>query len=698
MRSGVPIETETATDEIDLSGVGRALSRKRWWVIGPTLLAFLGAAIFVNVVKPRYTAEARLLLENQDDFYARVDKSERMDANGPDAEGVQSQIQLLTSRDLARRVIKRLGLQGNVEFDPVANGVGVLTRVMVLLGLTRDPTQMSPEDRILEKFGEKLSVLSPTKTRVLSIEFSSRNPDLAAQGANAVADAYIEMQQDAKRDIARTAAQSLASLVSDLHTRVADAEAQVEDYRARTGLLVGANNTVIPTQQLGELNNQLSNARAVQADAQAKANILRDMLRQNRIGDIPDVANNEVMRKIFEQRVALRAQLALESRTLLPQHPRIKELEAQLRDLDLQWRGAAERTARTLENEARIASVRVDNLNKVLEDQKRVAGAAGAEEVKLRDLERRARLLKDQLETETAKYQEALARERVKATPADARIIQRALAPQFPSFPKKLPIIAFSTIASLILSCGAIIAGELLTGRARVEAPTTPLRAPETGPAPLEIEETPAALEEPAVENHEEATEPVAAKGDAGAEAVRRIDTARAVKSSVKVLVAPCGKEGKPVETAIILARTLSRRGRTLLAAADRGAAAFDALAHSPDGPPLGMSDLLAGEADFAQVIHRDVESRLHVMPCGVSQGEERYELALIVMALAHTYDFLVFAASAEQAKRLAPHVDLGFVVGGDEAAETLREELSQEGCDAHLLEEVESLDDLAAA
>lgn len=693
MRSGVPSETEATTGEIDLSGIGRALARKRWWVIGPTLVAFIGAVAFVNLVKPRYTSDAKLLLENQDSFLTRVDKGERVSATEPDAEDVQSQIQLLTSRDLARRVIKQLGLQGNQEFDPLANGVGALTRVMVLLGIARDPTRMSPEDRILEKFGEKLAVLSPTKTRVLSIEFSSRDPDLAARGANAVADAYIEMQREAKRDLARSAAQSLATLVSDLHTRVAEAEAKVEDYRAKTGLLIGSNNTVIPTQQLGELNNQLSIARGAQADAQAKANLLRDMLRQNRIGEIPDVANNEVMRRIFEQRVALRAQLALESRTLLPQHPRIKELNAQLSDLDMQWRAAAERTAHTLENDARIASARVENLTRALEDQKRVAGAAGSEEVKLRDLERGARLLKDQLEAETAKYQEAVARERVKATPADARIIQRALAPQIPSFPKKIPITAFATLAAFILSAGAVVAGELLSGRARMssrdfaeeDAPETP---PPASPAP--VGPAPAGGSAPAK---------TIDKGwrRSDAEALRRIESARAVSSCVKVLVTPCEAGGKPIETAIALGRSLARRGRTLLVAADAGVRSLDALVHSPGRTPKGLSDLLTGGADFTEAIHRDIGSRLHVMPGGVAEGAERDDLSLVVAAVAHTYDFVVFAASAAQALDLAWHVDIAFVLGGDAAAEALRATLAEEGADAHLLEDAASPGELAA-
>ena len=299
MRSGYAANDDGATNDVDLSAIGRVLLKRRWWVIGPTLAAFVGALIFVNVVKPRYSADARLLLENQESFLTRADKGERVDPTAPDAEAVQSQIQLLTSRDLARRVIKTLGLQGNPEFDPLADGMSALTRVLVLLGIVRDPTRMSPEDRILEKFSDRLAVLSPTKTRVLSVEFTSRDPDLAARGANAVAETYIEMQQEAKRANARAAAQSLATLVADLKTRVAEAEARVEDFRSRSGLLIGSNNAVIPTQQLGELNNQLSSARAVRADAEAKAKLLREMLRQGRVGDIPDVANNEMMRRIL---------------------------------------------------------------------------------------------------------------------------------------------------------------------------------------------------------------------------------------------------------------------------------------------------------------------------------------------------------------------------------------------------------------
>ena len=718
-------DDSSVTGEIDLARIARAISAKRWWVIGPTVAMFAGSTIFVNVVKPRYSAEARVLLENQENFIPRADKTERVAEILPDPEAVQSQIQLLTSRDLARRVIKTLDLQGNDEFDPLAKGMGATTRALVMLGLARDPTQTTPEDRILETFGDKLNVLSPTKTRVLSIEFTSRNPDLAAKGANAVAEAYLEFQQDAKRDHARGAANSLAALVAQLRARVAEADVEAEQFRAKSGLLVGSNNTTINAQRLSDLNTQLSLARSAQADAQAKARLLRDMLRQNRVGDIPDVANNEVIRRLLEQRVTLRAQLALESRTLLPGHPRIKELQAQLQDLDAQGRAAAERVARTLENDAHIAGARVENLTRALEEQKTVVGAADADDVRLRDLERTARLYKEQLESAAAKYQEAMARENSQATPPDARIFQRALAPQIPSFPKKVPIVSFATLSALILSIGGILAGELLSGRSRV-APSAPRLAGEAvEPAPANGGRTNPTLAEnysdtptpPAANEDGDETQPApelrleptwaSASDDtppggertvaAKARIVEKIDTGRLSSPSVKVLIAR-GDDGPSASgTALAVARALARRGSAVLVAADPSDRTFDGLLAGGLENPKGWRDLLSGAGEFGEVIHRDSGSRLHIIPTGVDDGEPRYDIAMTVEALARTYDFVVFTTTdAANTLRFAPMFDTILLRDADPAAGRLFDALSRFHADVSLIED--ALEELVAA
>ena len=117
---------------------------------------------------------------------------------------------------------------------------------------------------------------------------------------------------------------------------MAEAESRVEDFRSKSSLFVGTNNTTLSNQQMGELNTQLNNARALKSDAESKARLIREMLQSGKPIEASEVLNSELIRRLSEQRVTLRAQLAEQSSTLLDGHPRIKELKAQLADLDRQ--------------------------------------------------------------------------------------------------------------------------------------------------------------------------------------------------------------------------------------------------------------------------------------------------------------------------------------------------------------------------
>src|SRR5262249_35494472 len=157
------------------------------------------------------------------------------------------------------------------------------------------------------------------KSRVIAIEFDSEDPDLAAQAANTIADTYLAMQQAAKQEQSRTASAWYANKIDEMRKAVADAEAKVEQYRAQANLFVGTNNTTLSNQQLGDFNAQLAAARGQKADAEVKARIIRDALRAGGAVEFSDIINSELMRRLSEQRVALRAQLAEQSSTLLDQ-------------------------------------------------------------------------------------------------------------------------------------------------------------------------------------------------------------------------------------------------------------------------------------------------------------------------------------------------------------------------------------------
>src|SRR5262249_15541622 len=187
-----------------------------------------------------------------------------------------------------------------------------------------------------------------------------------------------------------------------------------------------------------------------------------------------DVFNSEIIRRLSEQRATLRGQLAEQSSTLLERHPRIKELKAQIGDLDLQIRHEAERLVRGLENDARIADARVQALSANLDQLKRQAASTNEQDVELRALEREAKAQRELLESYLARYREANARESIATAPPEARIISPAVVSNTPVFPKKVPAVLVVTLATLLLTSGLVVTGELLGGSSlpRLRSPT----------------------------------------------------------------------------------------------------------------------------------------------------------------------------------------------------------------------------------
>jgi succinoglycan biosynthesis transport protein ExoP len=226
--------------------------------------------------------------------------------------------------------------------------------------------------------------------------------------------------------------------------------------------LVGANNTTLNNQQLGELNSQVAAARGQKADSETRAKITRDMLRRGETSELSDIVNSELIRRLSEQRGVLRAQLAKQSTQLLDRHPRIMGLKAQVGDLDKQIRGEAEKLARSLENDARVASARVDASSADLDLVKKQAATTGEQDVQLRGLQRKAKAQRDLLESYLAKYGETTARETIGNALADAKIISAAIPSNTPYFPKKVPIVSVATLITFILCAGLVATGELL--------------------------------------------------------------------------------------------------------------------------------------------------------------------------------------------------------------------------------------------
>lgn len=618
------------TGDLDLRAIGGALARKKHWIIGPTLLALVISMAVVNMITPRYKSEARILIDGKENVFLRPSGERVEERASLDPEAVTSQVQLVLSRDLARQVIKDNRLAENPEFDPVLRGVSAIKTVLALVGIGRDPFRMTPEERVLDAYFERLTAYAVDKSRVIVVEFQSQDPDLAAKVSNSIANAYLTMQQSSRQLQAKSASVWLAKEIEALRPKVADAESRVEEFRSKSSLFIGTNNTSLSNQQLGELNSQLNTARAQKSDAESKARLIREALEKGRPIESAEFLNNELIRRLSEQRVTLRAQLAEQSSTLLDRHPRIKELKAQLGDLDRQIREEASKVVRSLESDARIASARVDGLTSSLDQIKKVASSNNGQDVQLRALEREAKAQRDLLESYLAKYREATTRETINEAPSDGRVISGAMVSNTPAYPKKLPIVLIATIATLLLTSGFIATSELL----RMTAPRASGEGANAG-VPL------LTFQAPSFDEVNRA--PQAADRELDQVALMIVGGDNPFR---KTTVLGTGGDDVIAATALTLARKMSRSVKVVLVDLSHGALSVQSASIDPYAP--GLTELIRGEASFGQIVTRDGRSGLHLV-AGGHEGADRALLqsprvSMMLDALFRVYDHVVIA------------------------------------------------------
>ena len=221
-------------DELDLGALGRTLWRKKYWIVGLSLLAGALAFATVNQITPRYKSEARVLIETRDNIFLRPDAEKATERGATvDQEAVTSHVQLILSRDLAREVIRKLKLDERPEFDPVLRGTSTIRVLLEILGLARDPLSQTSEERVFRSYADRLTAYQVEKSRVIAIEFETEDPELAARAANAIVETYLTLQQNVKQDQSRAASQWLEERSDTLRKSVADAEAKVVDVLAR---------------------------------------------------------------------------------------------------------------------------------------------------------------------------------------------------------------------------------------------------------------------------------------------------------------------------------------------------------------------------------------------------------------------------------------------------------------------------------
>jgi uncharacterized protein involved in exopolysaccharide biosynthesis/Mrp family chromosome partitioning ATPase len=649
------VETRSQDADIDIGKLFGALWRRKFRILASAIV-LTGLAYFVlSNMTPQYSSNARILIESSESVFTRPqsENSQSSDSSLLDKEGVTSQVEILTSSDLLMQVANELNLDENSEFGGTSE-MSSLKAGLVALGLVEDPALVSTEKRTLDAIHDRLQVYAVPNSRVIGISFKSSDKELAARFPNALAEAYLALQSRSQLESTGKAVTYLADEIADLQESVSEAEATVAGFRASSDLLLGQNNSSLATQQLAELSTELTRVRAERSNAEARANNIQAALERGAsIDTLPDVVQSQLIGRLREREIALNADIADLSTTLLPGHPRIKGLRSQLRDLSRQIRDEARKVLTGIRSEAEFAREREEELMGRLAELKAAAASANEREVKLRALEREAEAQRALLESYLVRYREAASRDEDQYAPAKARLISRAVVPAGPSFPKMIPMLGAAFFVSMIVMMLATLMRELFSGRAFAPAATAARVEPAAEAAGMVASPVPAAGE--AAVNEPDAAK-AAANDNYGVPAL----AARLIESGADraILVSPEGDAGAAASVA--LTRTMAGEGlRTVLVDLSPDGAASRRMLEDADCP--GITDLLSSSSSYSDVIYSDTLTAAHVIPIGIADPERAKRafdrLPIILDSLISAYDIVVVECGptdAEALKRVA--------------------------------------------
>jgi tyrosine-protein kinase Etk/Wzc len=673
-----PIETnrqviEDAGDELSLASLVAAIWKRKTFVILPVLIVFLSTLAILTSTKSRYTSTAQILVDTPQSTFSRPQQENGQEAT-PDNLAVGSHEQLLLSRDLARDVTLRLDLAGQPEFSPGGQVDGIFQRFISLIGLSPNPGDLTAEENVINAYFDRLVVARVNDSRVIAVNFTSTDPRFAAEVANGVVDRYIETLRFARQQSTNDAAVWLEEQIDQLRNKVELAEARVASYRSANGLLLGASNATLSSQQLSELNTQLILARTARAESQARAQMINELLLAGgNLDSASDVLNSPLIQRLQEQMATLRRQIAQLSATLLPSHPQMLQLNAEITDLRRLIRSEAEKVVEGLQNEASIAGARENALRASLNSLSQDAGQNGGAEVELRALEREATAQRDLLESFLAKYREASAQQQLTALPVQARIISRATVSTEPSYPRTIPILLATTIGSALLAIAVLISAELVKAGATLN--TGQMRARQPLPEPVDIQSPVEAV----VDEEEPLGQPISIVSSQSNQSVSGAvtQTIAAVyeigmsDEASRIIVCSPQRQNPDNYSSLNLARGIAHDGHKVVLIDGNMRASRIATQTGLKSNP-GFSDLLAETHEFVHVLQRDTESRIHIISAGTHLSDpsrmiRQDRLEQVLDALEGTYDYIVIDGPpvllASETQILAARCDCAVIV-----------------------------------
>ncbi|MFC7698617.1 polysaccharide biosynthesis tyrosine autokinase [Bradyrhizobium sp. GCM10028915] len=430
----------------------------------PTIIAIVSACVIVAVLylftaAPQFTSTASMVIDTR-----KVQLFQQQSVLGDiaiDSATVETQVEILKSENISLAVVRDLHLIEDPEFT--GSGGGVLGALLGFIGGIFSDQHASSEfeqtRKALGVFAKNRTIKRLGLTYVMEIGYTSKDPAKAARIANAIADAYIVDQLEAKYQATRRASVWLQDRIKELRTQASAAQRAVVDFKQANNI-VDAGGRLMNEQQLAEVNSQLIMAHAATAEAKARLDRMNEMLKQE-IPDanVADALKNDTIVKLRGQYVDMASKESIWAMKYGSDHLAAVNLRRQMAEIKKNIQDELKRIQESYKSDYDIAVTREESIKASLANVVSESQLTNQAQIQLRELESTAQSYQAMYDNFLQRYMESVQQQSFPIT--EARVISAATTPLGKSSPKSLLVLAAALLGGLMLSFGAAMAREL---------------------------------------------------------------------------------------------------------------------------------------------------------------------------------------------------------------------------------------------
>jgi polysaccharide biosynthesis transport protein len=448
------VETQPTNrpEKIDILEYWHALSKRRWSILALATLVAVLAALIAFSIRPTYRSTATILIEPGKTKVLSI--AELYDKGMTDRDHYYTQVEIIKSDELARRVVEKLKLTTHPDYDPRIAGPS-WRESLLPAAWGGEKKALSEEDaakRVLKGFKEDLQVQLVRNSQLAQISFTAHDKELSAKVPNTLAEIYVESDLEARMAMTQKASAWMRERMGELRTKVDASEKALQDYRDRERIVDAKGVSLSGAgKQLEELSRSLVEARQKRAEAEsAYQQVQQARAGRTTLETIPAVLRHPLVQKLKEQESDAERKLGDAAKRYGPEHPRLIQARAELDAAKENTRRQMESVVAGVSREYEMAKANEAAVERALGQSKYDIQSLNRKEFQLGVLEREVQQNRNLYEMFLGRLKETSVGSDFQSTVA--RLVDPASVPATAHAPKKAQIVAISFVVALVVA------------------------------------------------------------------------------------------------------------------------------------------------------------------------------------------------------------------------------------------------------